>query len=98
MAQYGVYALPDGMLVVDLQHDLVDAGTRVVAPLMPVDASLPAITRLEPVFEIEGRRLALHTAELAAIRSSLLRGEAVADLSHEDAVIRAALDMLFCGF
>ena len=85
------------MLVLDLQSDLVETGTRVVAPLLPDTADLPALTRLEPVFELQGVRLALHTAEMAAIPSKALR-EAVADLTREDYRIRGALDMVFSGF
>ena len=98
MAQFGVYRLPDGVLVLDLQSDLIATGSRVVAPLLPVTEALPALTRLEPVFEIEGERYALHTAELAAIPERLLAGPPVADLTSEDYAIRGALDMVFSGF
>ncbi len=103
MAQFRVYRLPDGMLVLDLQSDLIETGSRVVAPLIPESAGpesagLRAITRLEPVFEIAGARLALHTAELAAVPARLVARDPVTDLSQEDTVIRGALDMLFSGF
>ncbi|MGD9866211.1 MAG: CcdB family protein [Pseudodonghicola sp.] len=98
MAQFLVYRLPDGALVLDLQADLIRTGARVVAPLLPVSEALPAITRLEPVFDIGGQRLALHTAELAAIPERLLRSAPVADLRDADYAIRGALDMLFSGF
>lgn len=98
MAQFAVYRLPDGTLVLDLQSGLTATGSRVVAPLLPVSAELPAISRLEPVFELEGVRLALHTGELAAIPERLLREPAIADLSDRDYEIRGALDMLFSGF
>ena len=98
MAQFGVYRLPDGMLVLDLQTDLIGTGSRVVAPLLAVSDALRPITRLEPVFEIEGTRLALHTAEMAAVPSGLLRDPPLADLSGEDYAIRGALDMVFSGF
>ncbi|MGR3321323.1 MAG: CcdB family protein [Pseudooceanicola sp.] len=96
--QYHVYAMPDGTLVCDLQTDLIDIGSRVVAPLIPVSEGLQPISRLEPVFEIEGRTLALHTAELAAIPARLVQGPPVADLSHADYAIKGALDMVFSGF
>ena len=98
MAQFHVYRLPDGQLVLDLQTNLIDTGSRVVAPLMPVSGQLKPVTRLEPEFEIGGDRLALHTAEMAAIPGGLLSGEPVADLSAEDYAIRGALDMVFSGF
>jgi toxin CcdB len=98
VAQFKVYRLPDGLLAVDLQSDLIATGTRVVAPLIPETEALRAFTRLEPVFEIGGTRLALHTGELAAVPARLVSGPPVADLLHEDYAIRGALDMLFSGF
>lgn len=98
MAQFRVYRLPDNMLVLDLQTDLIDTGSRVVAPLLPISAALRPITRLEPEFDIDGQRLALHTGELAAIPAGLLRGAPIADLRDQDYVIRGALDMVFSGF
>ena len=98
MAQFRVYRLPGGALVLDLQPDVMSLPTRVVAPLVPTEPRLPAFTRLEPVFDIEGQRLALHTGELAAVPARLVEGEPVADLRGEDYAIRRALDMLFSGF
>lgn len=98
MAQFHVYRIAGTRLVLDLQTDLIETGTRVVAPLVPVATGPKAIGRLEPVFEIEGAAYVLHTAEMAAIPSALVRGEAVADLSASDYEIRGALDMVFSGF
>lgn len=98
MAQFHVYRVLGGRLVLDLQTDLIEAGTRVVAPLIPTASGSKAIGRLEPVFEIEGAAHALHTAEMAAIPSALLKGQPVADLSAFDYEIRGALDMVFSGF
>ncbi len=98
MAQFQVYRIAGNRLVLDLQTDLVETGTRVVAPLLPASTGPKAIGRLEPVFEIEGTAHVLHTAEMAAIPSALLRAPPVADLSSFDFEIRAALDMVFSGF
>jgi len=98
MAQFHVYRLPEGPLILDLQSDLIETGTRVVAPLLPVSDRLKAITRLEPVFTIDGQLLALHTAEMAALPAGLLASEPVADLTDRDHAIRGALDMVFSGF
>lgn len=95
MAQHRVYRLPGGPLVVDLQSDLIATPTRIVAPLFPPGGAIPAFTRLEPVFEIEGERLALHVGEMAAVPAKLVAGPAVADLSERDREIRGALDMIF---
>lgn len=98
MAQFHVHRLPDGALVLDLQSDLIATGSRVVAPLTPVSDDLPAISRLEPIFVIDGVRCALHTAEMAAVPNRLLVGAPVANLGAEDYAIRGALDMVFSGF
>lgn len=98
MAQFQVYRLAGGRLVLDLQTDLFDTGSRVVAPLIVVSAGPRVIGRLEPVFEVNGEDHALHTAEMAAIPSALLRGQPIADLSGSDYEIRGALDMVFSGF
>jgi len=98
MAQFQVYRVPGGRLVLDLQTDLIDTGSRVVAPLVPASSGPKAIGRLEPAFTIEEEAYVLHTAEMAAVPSALLKGAPVADLSGSDYEIRGALDMVFSGF
>ncbi|KZY53820.1 plasmid maintenance protein CcdB [Sulfitobacter sp. HI0054] len=98
MAQFQVYLVSGGRLVLDLQTDFIDTGSRVVAPFIPIAGGPVVIGRLEPVFEINGDAYALHTAEMAAIPSSLLKGPPIADLSASDYEIRGALDMVFSGF
>lgn len=98
MAQFHVYRVPGGRLVLDLQTDLIETGTRVVAPLLPTASGPKAIGRLEPVLEIEGKKHVLHTAEMAAIPSALLKAPPIADLSRFAYEIRGALDMVFSGF
>lgn len=98
MAQFHVYRVPGGRLVLDLQTDLIETGTRVVAPLVPATAGPKAIGHLEPVFEIDGAAHVLHTAELAAIPSALLKSPPVANLSRFDYEIRGALEMVYSGF
>lgn len=98
MTQYHVYRDPDGNMVIDLQTDLVDTATRVVAPLRPSGDPADGRTRtLKPRFEIEGDSYTLHTNELAAVSSTLLDGEPVADLSEHDYTIVRAVDYLFRG-
>ena len=98
MAQFHVYRIAGGRLVLDLQTDLIDTGSRVVAPLVALSSGPTAIRRLEPVFKVDGEGYVLHTAELAAIPSALLKGAPVADLTASDYEIRNALDMVFSGF
>ena len=98
MAQFHVYRVPGRRLVLDLQTDLIETGTRVVAPLLPASSGPTAIGRLEPVFEIDGTSHVLHTAEMAAVPTAVIKGQPVADLSAFDYEIRGALDMVFSGF
>lgn len=98
MAQFQVYRVPGGRLVLDLQTDLIDTGSRVVAPPLPASSGPKAIGRLDPVFTIEGQTHVLHTGEMAAVPSALLKGAPVADMSGADQEIRGALDMVFSGF
>ncbi len=96
--QFRVYRIAGGRLVLDLQSDIPALPTRVIAPLLPETPGLKAISILEPVFEIEGRRYVLHMAEMVAAPASVLHGAPVADLSARDYEIRRALDLLFSGF
>ncbi|MAL97734.1 MAG: plasmid maintenance protein CcdB [Alteromonadaceae bacterium] len=98
MAQFRVYRIGADRLVVDLQTDLIETGSRVVAPLIPRDRGPGPLPRLEPVFDIGGRHYVMHTAELAAIPASRLPDTPVADLRAHDYAIRGALDMVFSGF
>jgi toxin CcdB len=98
MAQFQVYRVSGARLVLDLQTDLIDTGSRVVAPLVPASSGPKAISLLEPVLVIEGVPHVLHIAEMAAVPSALLKGPPAADLSGADYEIRGALDMVFSGF
>ena len=97
MARFDLYQDGDNFLL-DVQADtLVDLNTRVVVPVrLPHAAPAPA-PRLNPAFEIEGRRYVMVTQFIAAVPEAELRLVG-GDLSaHRDA-ITAALDMLFQGF
>ena len=98
MAQFHVYRLPGGLLILDLQSDLIDTGTRVVAPLIAIASGPRHLTRLEPILDVAGEPHALHTAEMAAVPVGLVKGASVADLTDHDYAIRGALDMVFSGF
>lgn len=98
MAQFHVYRIAGGRLLLDLQSDLLDTPTRVVAPLIPLSQGPTPISRLEPILEIRDIAHVLHTGELAAVPAALLKGRSVADLTDPDYAIRRALDMVFSGF
>lgn len=96
MAQFELYRLKDGQLVVDLQTDLIGIeASRVVAPLR--DAALyTAFPGLTPSVEVEGATWIVRVQELAAVPRTELR-ESVGSLrDHRDALKRA-LDILIEG-
>lgn len=83
--------------LLDIQNDLIDAlKTRVVVPLVSPSKVQVAVSRLMPIFEIEGTSLVMDTTLMAGISSRLI-GKKVADLSHERSRIIAALDVLISG-
>ncbi|MDC7785622.1 CcdB family protein [Rhodoplanes sp. TEM] len=81
-----------------VQSDLLGGlNTTIVVPLIPADeAPLPA-GRLNPVFDLSGRRHVMMTQFLAAVPIAILkrRIETLAGRADE---ITGALDMLFHGF
>jgi toxin CcdB len=46
MAQFQVYRIAGNRMVLDLQTDLIETGSRVVAPLVPVASGPKAIGRI----------------------------------------------------
>lgn len=96
MAQFDVYRLRSGMLVVDLQTDLIGiAASRIVAPLRAAGrfAAFPGLT---PAVEIEGAAWIVRVQELAAIPGLELREPVGSLAAHRDALKRA-LDILIDG-
>ena len=104
MAQFDVYRNPNPATraripyLLDVQSDLLDTlATRVVVPLYKPEALRgKAAERLNPVFEIEGRKVTTHTPELAGVPRKNL-GEPLDNLSSERNAIIAALDLVFTG-
>jgi toxin CcdB len=96
--QFCVYRVSGDRLILDLQSDIPSLPTRVIAPLIPERPDLKAISILEPVFVIEGRRYVLHTGEMVAAPASVVGSAPIADLREHEYGIRRALDMLFSGF
>lgn len=104
MAQFDVCRNPNATsraripYLLDVQSDLLDTlATRVVVPLCkPEVLSGKPAERLNPAFEIEGRKLLMLTQELAAVPRKAL-GERVANVAAERAAIVAALDLLLTG-
>ena len=104
MAQFDVYRNPNPAsrarmpYLLDVQSGLLDPlATRVVVPLCkPQVLRGKAAERLNPVFEVKGRKVLMLTPELAGIPSKAV-GARVGNLSSERAAIIAALDLLFTG-
>ena len=104
MAQFDVYRNPNTATraripyLLDIQSSLLDSlATRIVVPLCKPDvlSGKPA-ERLNPAFEIDGRKLLMLTPELAGVSRKAL-GEPVANLSAERTAIIAALDLAITG-
>ncbi len=99
MAKYDVFPNPDsGGYLLDVQTDLLDGfSTRVVVPLMALkDAPSPA-ERLNPVFEIDGKKVVMLTQLLSAVPLGMLNMP-IGEISSERDRVTAALDMMFQGF
>jgi toxin CcdB len=104
MAQFDVYRNANPATraripyLLDVQSDLLDPlATRVVVPLCKPEVLKGKLAeRLNPVFEIEGSKLAMLTPELAGVSRKIL-GERIGNLSNEHHSIVAALDLLFTG-
>ena len=83
--------------LLDVQANwLSDLPTRVVVPLIRTDDFGRPITRLHPVFTIEGERVVMATHLTAALRRNDL-GTAMASLSAERDAIIGAIDVLWSG-
>lgn len=98
MAQFDVYRLEDGELILDLQTDLLGHfDSRIVVPLMPPEAAPVAHRRLNPTLTVDRVSYVMVTQFASAVdRRALPRP--IANLTKDYDAIRAALDMIFLGF
>ena len=84
--------------LLDVQSDLLDRlATRVVVPLCKPEVLKEKLAdRLNPSFEIEGKKVAMLTPELAGVPIKIL-GDPVDNLAaHRNAIV-AALDLVVSG-
>ena len=96
MAQFDVFRLTSGRLVVDLQTDLIGIdASRIVAPLREAGryAAFPGLT---PQVAFDGAIWIVRIQELAAVPGSELHHHAGSLVGHRDALKRA-LDILIDG-
>jgi len=104
MAQFDVYRNPNPATrarvpyLLDVQSDLLDTlATRVVVPLCKPEVLRGKLAeRLNPVFEVEGRKMVLLTPELAGVSRKAL-GEQIANLANRRDSIIAALYLVITG-
>lgn len=103
MAQFDVYRNPDRAtqqrfpFLLDVQSDLLGAlATRVVVPLTAARENISPITRLMPVFEVDGCSVVMRTSEIAGIARKAI-GTRVASLAEHRHEIVAAFDVLISG-
>ncbi len=104
MAQFDVYRNVNPAsrtripYLLDVQSDLLDPlATRVVVPLCKPEVLKGRLAeRLNPVFEVEGRKVAMLTPELAGVSRKIF-GDKIDNLSGDRVAIIAALDLLITG-
>jgi toxin CcdB len=85
-------------LLVIVQADVFDSlDTRLAIPLLPKRSNRRAITRLNPVFEIEGKGYVLYTQHMLAVPVEGLK-QPIANLANHRDEIVAAVDFLQQGF
>jgi toxin CcdB len=96
MAQFDVYRLPDGPLVVDCQAELLSyLQSRFVVPLLPPEL-VQASARLNPLFTVDDEVLHLFPQGAATIPESDLRTR-ISSLEGHSYVIMNAIDFLLSG-
>lgn len=96
-AQFDLYRMQEGSLVVVLQNDLLDElQTRVVAPLVPAHSVARNMKSLNPTVTL-GEETYLVMPQLAATLALAEMGEKVGSLAMmHDAIVRA-VDALLSG-
>lgn len=97
MPQFDVYKGRDGNeLLLDCQSDLLGHfDTRLVVPLVPARTA-QKLSRLHPVFEIEGQHHIMATQLASAVDAREL-GARIASLADRRHDILNAVDMLLTG-
>ncbi|HEU0222781.1 MAG TPA: CcdB family protein [Paracoccaceae bacterium] len=97
MAQLDVFRLEDGMLVVDLQTNLIGLeATRIVAPLL-AEGRCVAFPDLTPVVTFEGKRWVARIQQLSAVPAHILKNEIGSLRDTQDALLRT-IGILTHGF
>lgn len=96
MAQFDLYRLKGGQLVVDLQTDLIGLeASRIVAPLRDA-GRYTAFPGLTPSVEFEDVAWIIRVPELAAVPAAEL-SDRVGSLAGQRDTLKRALDILIDG-
>ena len=97
MAQFDLYRLGGGTLVVDLQTDLIGLdATRIVAPLRE-RGSYAAFPRLTPEVEFQEQAWIVRVQEMAAVSAGSL-GRPIGRIEGAGDELLRAVDILTRGF
>ncbi|WP_413060583.1 CcdB family protein [Sphingomonas carotinifaciens] len=98
MARFDVHRLrDDGAYALNCQADtLSHLNTRLMVPLWAPDRAPLPMRRLNPIFEVDGRRMMMVTQFAGALPIAEI-GAPVYSLAEHDLTIMAALDLLLTG-
>ena len=97
MAQFDLYRLREGTLVVDLQTDLIGLeASRIVAPLAEA-GSVATLPKIDVPVRWDGRDWIVRVQQMAAVRGALLK-RPVGSISAVQDDIMNAVDVLMRGF
>ncbi len=100
MARFDVFSDPRGtenLLVVVQSDDFERLDTRLAIPLLPEHPQRRPLGKLNPVFEISGRRYALYTQHMLAVPKQAL-GTRVTNIRDVRDQITVAINFLMQGF
>lgn len=98
MAQLDVFRTGNGEYVLDFQTDLLDyLNTRFVIPLANPNKGPKIAERLNPVFTIQGERMALYTQFAMTVPEDDLK-DRITSLADQRYAVMDALDMLISGY
>ena len=99
MARFDVYASRGGAgFLPDVQTDLITRlNTRVVTPILPLDAAPAPADRLNPIVEVQGSKVYMATQLMAAVAHSELT-MLIASVDRESDAIFSAIDFQHHGW
>lgn len=101
MSQFDVHRFPGRraniQYIIDLQADLLEEmGSRLVAPLYPVEIHKKLLPRLNPIVDVADKSYFIALPEIASMRVRELGVPVTSLRSHRDEII-AGIDLLFTG-